>query len=434
MRIFLNIVNLRYNGVMFKSILSTVTFKQSQITIAGTIVNGILGAAFYILLARFLGPVDFGLLVVSVATLTLIADIVDFGTNTGLVRFVSANIASNKEKAWRFLKLSLEVKLAVWILVLSVGYIFAPVIAEKIFDKENLTMPLRLVMIGVGGALLFSFATSSLQALQKYFTWSFVNIFTNLLRLLLILILFFYQQLNLTSGLLTYLMLPFFGYFLTLFFIPAKKIFKAQNELNLAKEFFQFNFWVALFTVIAAISARLDTFLTVRLLTTQDVGIYGAANQLVSAVPQIVGALGVVASPKFASFVNVKQMLEYLKKFQLMVIGLAVLGLFIIPLSFYVIPFLYGQEYLKSVLPFVILFLAMLTFLVSVPIHSSIIYFFGKPNIFVWVSIGHLLIVGILGYFLISNFGIVGAAITVLVGMIFNFLIPLGWLLIKIRR
>lgn len=419
---------------MLKTIISTATFKQSQITITGTIVNGILGAAFYILMARFLGPYNFGLLTVSVATLTLIADLADFGTNTGLVRFVSANIASNKEKAWRFLKLSLEIKIAVWVFVLVLGILLSPVIAERIFNKRELTIPLQLVMFGVGGALFFSFATSSLQALQKYFTWSLVNISSNLLRLLFILVLFFYEQLTLTSGLLTYLLLPFFGFSLALLFLPAKKIILVKDELNISKEFFSYNFWVALFVIISAVSARLDTFLTARLLSAQEIGIYGAANQLVQVVPQIVGALGVVAAPKFASFVNVKQMLEYFKKFQLMVIGLSLLGLIVIPVSVYAIPFLLGAKYTEAILPFMILFFAMLVFLISVPLHNSIIYYFGKPKVFVWVGIGHLLIIGLPGYILISNYGLIGAAASVLLGMVFNLLAPLFWFIFRIRR
>lgn len=419
---------------MFKSILSTATFKQSQITILGTIINGFLGALFYILMARFLGPNNFGLLAVSIATLTLIADVADFGTNTGIVRFVSSHLTSDKEKAFRFLKLSLEVKAGVWMLVLIIGIILAPVIADKIFNKTELELPLKLTMFGVGGALLFSFATSSLQAFQKYFTWSFVNISTNFLRLIFILILFFYQQLNLTNGLFIYLLLPFFGFCLTLLFIPVKKIFIIKNEFSVAKQFFSYNFWVAMFTIIAAFSSRLDTFLSARLLTAQEIGLYSAANQLVQVVPQIVGALGVVAAPKFASFQNINQMLAYFKKFQLFVAGLTILGLLVIPISTYIIPMIYGVQYQDAVLPFIILFSAMLIFLISVPLHNSIIYFFSKPQVFVWISIGHLFVIGVFGYFLILNYGVVGAAMAVLVGTIFNLLAPLGWFLWRIKR
>ncbi|MDO8638634.1 MAG: oligosaccharide flippase family protein, partial [Candidatus Daviesbacteria bacterium] len=211
-------------------------------------------------------------------------------------------------------------------------------------------------------------------------------------------------------------------------------IIAIKNEFSVGKEFFKFNFWVALFTIIAAVSSRLDTFLIARFLPTHEIGIYGAANQLVSIVPQIVGALGIVAAPKFASFANIQQMLIYFKKFQLMVIGLSILGLVAIPLSFYAIPLIYGPLYAETVLPFIILFFAMLIFLVSVPVHNSIIYYFGKSQVFVWVGLGHLLIIGIFGYLLISSYGLIGAAISVLIGMIFNFIAPLIWFLLRIRR
>ncbi len=415
-------------------IFKTVTFRQSTITTTGTVLNGLLGAVFYVLLARFLGPSDFGLITVSIATLTMVADIVDFGTNTGIVRHVSANINFQREKALRFLKLAIEFKLIIWILVLVIGFFLSPFIAEKIFNKTELTGLLKLVMVGVGGALLFSFATSALQAFQKYFIWSFVNIATNSLRLFLVLILFFNSNINLYSGLVSYIVMPFFGFSMALLFLPISRIIAVKDEGCEAREFFHYNFWVAAFTVIAAVSARLDTFISARLLSSTEVGIYGAAVQLAQVVPQIVGALGVVAAPKFASFQYRDQMITYFKKFQVLVLGLAALGSLAIPASLYVIPLIYGQSYQASILPFIILFFGMLIFLISLPLHSSIIYYFSKPQVFVWVSIGHLLIVTIAGFILISNYGVAGAATTVAIGMLFNFLVPLAWFINKLRK
>lgn len=416
-----------------KSIIGTVTFRQSQITIVGTIINGILGAAFYILLARFLGPSDFGLMIVSITTLTLIADIVDFGTNTGLVRHVSESLSFDREKSLKFLKLAIEFKLAIWLAVLLVGFFLSPFIAKILFNKEALATPLRLVMIGVGGASFFSFASSALQAFQRYFIWSAVNVAINFLRIVFILLLFFSGNMNLSSGLISYIAMPFLGFSMALLFLPVSKILLVKQESSIAKQFFHYNLWVAVFTMIAAVSARLDTFLSARLLTSFEIGLYGAASQLVSIIPQLDSALGIVAAPKFASFQDNKQMLTYFKKVQFLVLGFAFLGILTIPLAVYLIPIIFGQQYHQAIPPFVILVLAMLIFLISLPIHSGIIYYFAKPKVFVWVSMVHLLITGFLGYFLISNYGVIGAAITVLIGMIFNFLAPLTWFLFRIR-
>ncbi len=419
---------------MFNSIFKTATFRQSQITIFGTLINGTLGALFYILLARFLGPSDFGLITIALTTMVLIADIADIGTNTGLVRFVSSNLERNKEKAYRFLKLSLEIKLIAWAISFLTFFLLVPFLATNIFHKEQLIFPLRLVTFGVGGALLFTFATSSLQAYQRYFTWSLINILTNCLRLLLILALGYYTILNVENSLFVYIVLPFFGFFVTLFILPSGKILQSKNEFSLAKELFKYNIPVAIFTMIAAFSARLDTYLIATLLSIREVGIYGAANQLVQFMPQLVSALGLVSSPKFASFANNRQMLIYFRKFQFLVSGLCVLGILTIPISVYLIPILFGPQYQEAVVPFIFLFLGMLIFLFSIPVHHSVIFYFGRPDVFIWVSIGHLLIIGGLGYFMISSFGLVGASTTVLVGTVFNFLIPFGWLLYKLRK
>lgn len=418
---------------MLKSILSTATFKQSQITISGTIINGALGAFFYILLARILGPSDFGLLTVSLATLVLIADVADIGINTGLIRFVSASLAENSEKAYRFLKLSLEIKLIMWLGLFLIIFFFSPFLATQIFHKSELIVPLRLVAFGVGAALLFTFATSMLQAYQKYFLWSLINITTNFLRLLLVVILGYYSLLNVENSLLIYIILPIFGFFITLLVVPARKIFESRDEFSLSKELFKYNLPVAIFTIIAAFSSKLDTYLNAAILSAREVGIYGAANQLVQVVPQLVAALGLVAAPKFSSFRTNEQMIAYLKKLQLFVSGLVFLGLLSLPLSIKLIPIILPQ-YQEAIFPFVFLFLAMLVFLFSLPVHMSVIFYFARPDVFIWISIGHLLIIGGLGYLLISNYGVIGASLTVLVGTTFNFLYPLIWLLWKLKK
>lgn len=419
---------------MLKKLLGSATFKQSQITIAGTLINGALGALFYIVLARFLGPANFGLLTIALTTLVLIADMADIGTNTGLIRFVSSNLAKDPDKSYRFLKLSLKIKLFAWAISFLAIYFLAPFLATNLFHKAELILPLKLVAFGIGGALLFTFATSALQAYQRYFLWSVVNILTNSLRLILILILGYYFVLDIKSSLLVYMSLPFFGFFATLFILPTRKILSSREEFSLSKEFFKYNVPVAIFTVIAGFSARLDTYLNAILLSSREVGIYGAASQLVQIMPQLVSALGLVAAPKFASFQNIKEMLTYFKKFQIFVFGLCLLGILTIPVSTYLIPILFGPEYQEAVLPFIFLFLAMVIFLFSIPVHHSVIFYFGRPDVFIWVSIGHLMIIGGLGYLMILNFGVIGASLTVLIGTIFNFLYPLFWMYFKLKK
>lgn len=415
-----------------KSIFATATFKQSGITFSGTLVNGVLGAAFYILVARFLGPSSYGLLAVTIATLTLVSDIGDLGTDTGLVRFVGKFIKTDKVKAYRFLKLGLKVKLIVSIVVMLLGYFLAPVVAEGLFAKEVLTHPLRIAFIGVGSVLLFSFTTHSLQALQKFVSWSAIQVGTNLVRLIIIVVLYYMGSINIVNTLGAYIIMPFFGFLFGLFILPSK-FMKVEDEGKVSKEFFHYNKWVAAFTLVAAFSSRLDTFLTARLLSTAQLGIYSAANQLVQIVPQIVVAIGTVIAPKMASMAKIDDLVSYIKKTQVMVIVLSFMGVLAIPFVIYLIPFVFGNEYMGSIPVFVILLFAMLTFLISVPVHNAVFYYFSYPRLFLWLSFVHLAIISIAGWYAISTYGVIGAATVVLLGQVVNLMIPMAWVVRKIR-
>jgi len=191
---------------------------------------------------------------------------------------------------------------------------------------------------------------------------------------------------------------------------------------------------VTLFSIASAFGARLDTFISARLLTSTEVGIYAAASQLVQIVPQIVVAISTVVAPKMAGMKNLKELITYMKKVQIMVIGLACLGLISIPVVIYIIPLLYGNAYLGSVPVFIILLIGMLAFTISIPVHNSIFYYFSYPKFFFYLSAVHLTLVFILGVTLISAYGVIGAAITFSLGQLFNFIVPLIWVLRRINQ
>ncbi len=140
-----------------KSILGTKTVSHSMVTVSGTMINGILGILFFALVARNLGPEKFGLLSVSIALFTLVSDIADLGVNTSLINFVSKFLKDDTNKAYRFMKLGLEIKLATGLCVGLLGFISSPFLANEVFLKPELTYSLQLMMIGVIASLFFSF-------------------------------------------------------------------------------------------------------------------------------------------------------------------------------------------------------------------------------------------------------------------------------------
>src|SRR3989344_1640991 len=113
---------------LLKKITSTNTLRESSITTTATIITGILGLVFYILVARNLGPVSFGIFSVTVATIILISDISNLGVDTGIIRFVGKYQKENLSLALKYLKLAFGSKLIIWGIILIVGWISVPYI------------------------------------------------------------------------------------------------------------------------------------------------------------------------------------------------------------------------------------------------------------------------------------------------------------------
>lgn len=415
------------------SLLRTDTLKFSFITISSTIINGLLGALFYIYLARLIGPSEFGLVIVAVTTLTMIADIADFGTNSALLKSVASKI-NDSLYIYQSIKLASAFKLLIWVLLILVGTMLAPFAAENLFQQPSLAPFLMLVPIGIGGAMFLSLMTSLLQGLQNYKFWSAIQIGTNLTRLLLLWGLYYFKQLSGINSFLLFIIVPFVGVFICLLKLPIRKIAQAKIEGREVTNFFSFSFWVGLMIIITAFSSRLDTFFNARFLDTTQVGVYAAASQLISMMPQVISALGVVAAPRFASFTNNEDTWNYFKKFMQMVGGLALVGVVLLPVALLLIPLVLGSAYTLSQTPFAILFVAMILFLLSVPIHNAIIYYLHKPSFFVATSIINLCLMLLVGPPLIIRYGVVGTSIMVLMTMFSNFIVPLGFLLLKIRN
>ena len=66
----------------------TQTGKDTGIVFLGTLINVIIGGLFFILAPRILGPADYGLFSVVLATGLMAFNFANFGIDTGILRFI----------------------------------------------------------------------------------------------------------------------------------------------------------------------------------------------------------------------------------------------------------------------------------------------------------------------------------------------------------
>ncbi len=403
--------------ISLKQILTTVTIRQSLITTVSTFINGALGAVFYFLLARFLGSHDYGAFSVAVTLMAMIAGIVDLGTDQGLIKFIP-KYKSDSASRNAIVKLTLKIKLLAGGATALILVSQSSFLSRNILHQPELSALIPLVALGILFQNLFSFSVTLSQALERFFLWGGLYISTNLIRLILIILVFGSGNLNGYTGTLIYILMPLLGFIASLTFFDRKFLF-AKNEAWHLRELLGFNKWVTAFVIVSAISSRLDVFFSTRFLSLSAVGVYALAVQITTLLPQLTNAIGAVTTPKFSSFTNAAQNLRYTLKAVALTSLIAVLSSFIlIPLSWLILQNA-GSDFSRGFFPFLILLFSVGIFLANSPVRDSIIYYFGKPQFFFWQGIAHALIISAFSWLLIPRLGILGSSLTVLSGQIF---------------
>jgi O-antigen/teichoic acid export membrane protein len=407
-----------------QEIIKTSTVRQSLITTVSIFLSSGLGAVFYLVLARTIGPHDYGLFSLGIAALSVVMSVSDLGIGQGLVRFVGAHRLKNSY--FPFVKLALRVKIVMGVSATIIFGLGSTIIARAIFHQPELGKLLPLVGLAVLFQLLFFLSASVFQGLQKFLFWGGIQVGANLLRLLFILPLLFLGKLDSASSFLVFIASYVVGFVVSLFWLDLDWL-KSKVTPSVTKEFWDFNRWTAVFVIIASITARLDTILSGRFLSLTEVGIYSLAATMVSFLPQLASAIGAVTTAKFANIKDRNHEKTYLRKSLFFVGGISLMiALLMIPVALFVIH-IAGEAYSAAFIPFFVLLVGNVIFLMTNPVRDSILYFHSKPKFFVFLSVFQGIAVFVSGLLLIPMLGVLGVALTVVVSQLVCACVSVGY-------
>lgn len=396
-----------------KDLIVTDTGKDTAVVFTGTIINAAVGGIFFIIAPRILGPADFGLFAVVSSTGILLASLANFGIDTGILKFVNY---ANKLQSARILKLALSSYLVIGISLAIFGLLISPPLAAFLGYKQ-LAPLLRIAFAGTLLILLTDFFVAALQTKREFLKASLVNISSNIVRLLILLLAAYFFVINL--------------YFLTILFFAVilisvliGKIFVPLNFLdakNYHKEFgnfFGFNFWIAASIVISTIP--FDNYLLVKIVGATATGIYAAPYKLISIVDQLAGNFSRVLASRFSSFSNHQEAKIYaLKTIPIILVlfgGIALGSVIAGPL----VNLLLGDQYQESVKVFRILSLGFAFYFTNTTAVSLIIYYLGKSKETFLITLAVKLFLLFSSIILIMKFKELGAATAFLVSAIIS--------------
>lgn len=363
----------------------------------------LLSAATIFLLARWLGPGGFGLYAASLAIAVIVTDSLELAISGSVVNFGAKNNASSQ----KLIKLGLILKLT---LGLGLGILVA-VLAKPVsgWINPDLNQPLYLVALIIPLNFLMRFPRSVLQSKRRFWADSSLEVITSLGRFLSVVGFYASGLLTVMTGLWAYLAGAAVALVIGSALISWEFLRERINR-ETKRHFFQFQKWLTIGFILAAIHGRIDTTILLKLAGPEATGVYQAAFRFFMPVMQLAAAFSLVFAPRFASFVTLKEAQIYLKKAAKLT-GLLGLGvLLMIPLAPWLVGLIFGSAYAGAVLPVRILALGFALFVVMAPFTAYLIYSVNRTRIFALINFVQLGLVLILNYWLIPNFGAVGAA------------------------
>ena len=405
----------------------TQTGKDTGVVFLGTLINIIVGGLFFILAPRILGPADYGLFSVILATGLMVFNFANFGIDTGILRFIKPG---QKETNQKYLKLAFKAYLAIGFLIFSLGYVFSPIIAQFL-DAPQTENLLRIAFGATMFSLLGNFFVAVLQTQKQFIKASAVNISANAARLVILAIASYFLTIDLHF-------LTILVYAVTILYVIFGKIFvpldflRVQEEHLHFKNFFGYNFWVAASLAISAIP--FDNYLLVKIAGPVATGLYAAPMKILAMTYQFAGSFSRVLASRYSSFDSNRKAIEFSQKATPLVLAVF-FGLLVISfLANPIVRLFFGNQYQQSIQIFRITSVGMAFFFADTIPVSIILYYFGRSKVTFYVTVWHYLIYVLLLLYFIPRQSALGAAIAFSISEIITFLTLSAYVVFKFRK
>lgn len=387
--------------------------KNLSITFSESVVTKGLNFVIILLLTRNLGPEEYGKYSFIFVTVATCSALFDFGMENTAVRFA----AREKDKKQGIFGLYFSVKLCT-LLILVLVFTFGGEWLFSLMHKDAVTRYLPFLITGLIGESLFFVNDTYLQANQRFQLRAALNIVRYFAALLLVLSLFLGNKMHLQYVFYVYMVpLLFSMLFLGKYCSFIRAYLKDRLQKPLMSEIVGYEKWMFVYSTAYNLLGRIDFFMLGFWVGFQQLGIYNAAYQLCSIVSFLPVALGKVLLPALSELSEV-EIFRKTKKLVRATTLICVAAMFLIPLTSWLVPFLFGKDYIAAVPILQILLFTFIIGLMSMPYEQSL-YSLGRPKV---LSIGRYIQLGmiiVLNMSLLPFAGIIyGAYIVALTGLL----------------
>jgi len=406
--------------------------QASYLVLGGNILTQGLAFLVTVIIARTLGPSDYGTLAIAYTLMVFSIDIVDFGLEKSFVRYYSLYSQTDRRRANQLFNDLFGLKLLLCILLCFIVYLTSGYLAKNLLLKPELTLPLRLAGIGFIGGALLRFEASFFQANEQFKKYIQVNLAHSIFRMSGLFVLIWLSLISINHLMVMYVIAYFSGLTFSSFLLP-KFSFSFPRHKEVFREIFGLSKWIFLSTILVMVETRLDFFMLGHLSTKEEVGYFSAAWNIAYALPLIIVSICAALFPKVSKMSSKEELKTYVNKllsFSPLIIPIMIGAIF---LSRWVIWLIYGREYLPCVGPLQILVIGYSLILLIVPM-SLVLYSLDKAWAIAMVNFLELASHGVANYFLIPSHGASGAAISNLIVKIVTTVGTLGFIYFFLKK
>ena len=315
-------------------------FKNMSWLLISQIIASVCGFIWTVLIARYLGVSDYGILGFAISLTGILAITVDFGISTHIIR----HIATDYESAPKYLGNAIPLKS-----IFSIGTFILTLIILIVMKSNELTITITLLFtIEMVIKSFIGLLNGSFQAFEEGKYQGISNTLLNVILLTFILISIF-TDLGLFGIAISYILANIFA--LTYEYIAFKKHI-TQPKFELDKEFCK-NITIASIPfavggILSLIYYSIDVVMLSKLVGDYATGIYNATYKLISVLTLFYSIYGAVIFPVMSKFYKNDEKLliisfeKSIKYLMLIMIPLALATMFY---SSDIINLIYGAEY-----------------------------------------------------------------------------------------
>ncbi|MFA5339247.1 MAG: oligosaccharide flippase family protein [Candidatus Omnitrophota bacterium] len=372
-----------------------------------------------IIVARILGPADFGKFSIFF-TVMVLTWLFPQAFDATFIR--NAAIAESDDEKREYFKMAVIMKIIYSVIAIVISYPLSILLAKYCFQKPGIEWVITLAVIsGVFQSFLMTIA--SIYQEREHFTMFsfFYSFYTVTIFLMLILSVVFGMRPSFNMAIAMYASVSLAIGTVSIYLIFKRKI---RNLLPLDTKIlnssFAFGKWIFGTMTLGYLFTRLDLFFLPRYVKFESVGIYFSAQQFILVISVMTGSLSNVFLPKGCKALESRATYaRFIKESFIISSAINILVVILIIFAHSIIRVLYGPDYESAGSIMRILLLGYLFSIVYMPF-SALFFALGMMKQRFMLEASKFVIALILLFMLVPSYGIWGAAISITITFILN--------------